>query len=158
VNLPVMVLQADEHDAGRVHPTHPAPAEPIALPSLAGIRVLVIDDEPDARELIGRTLTDHGATVTSATSAEEGLALLELSRPDVLVSDVGMPGTDGYQLMRQIRAGEAKGERLPALALTAFARAEDRKRAMLAGYQQHLAKPFDAAELVLLVSSLAQRS
>jgi CheY-like chemotaxis protein len=95
--------------------------------------------------------------VTTASTAEETLAILKTSEPDVLVCDIGMPGMDGYQLMRSIRAGEPAGRRLPALALTAFARAEDRKRAMLAGYQFHIAKPFDLAEFVLLVAGMVDR-
>jgi CheY-like chemotaxis protein len=118
---------------------------------------LIVEDEPDARELVGRILEAHGARVTLAASAEEALRILDVSSPDVLVSDIGMPGMDGYQLMRRIRSAEPKGKRLPALALTAFARAEDRKRVMLAGFQSHLAKPFEVNELVLLVSSLADR-
>ena len=78
-------------------------------------------------------------------------------KPTVIVSDIGMPVMDGYQFMRTLRAGEARGERIPALALTAFARAEDRKRSLLAGYQAHLAKPFDVAELVLVAADLARR-
>jgi CheY-like chemotaxis protein len=96
--------------------------------------------------------------VTPFDSAEAALQALKTARPTVLVSDVGMPGMDGYQLMRQVRATETKGQRLPAIALTAFARAEDRKRAMLAGYQSHLAKPFDTAELVLVVADLVNRT
>jgi CheY-like chemotaxis protein len=95
--------------------------------------------------------------VTAVGSAEDALALLQTSTPDLLISDVGMPRIDGYQLMRTIRAKEPQGERLPALALTAFARADDRKRAMLAGYQAHLAKPIDIAEFVLVVASLLNR-
>ncbi len=78
-------------------------------------------------------------------------------KPDLIVSDIGMPVMDGYQLMRTLRAGESKAEKIPAVALTAFARAEDRKRALLAGYQAHLAKPFDVAELVLVAADLAGR-
>jgi CheY-like chemotaxis protein len=158
VKLPMLIVQDGTLDKGRVHPTHPTDAEPLVLPELSGVEVLVVDDEADARELVARILQNQGARVTSAGSSEEALRLLELSKPHVLVSDVGMPGMDGYQLMRQLRATEAKGERLPALALTAFARAEDRKRAMLAGYQAHLAKPFDTAELVLMVAGLASRT
>jgi CheY-like chemotaxis protein len=153
-----MVLQDEPEPVPREHPTHATIPETLALPSLEGIRVLVVDDEADARELISRVLTDHGALVTTANSAPEALAIVETGPPDVLVSDVGMSGMDGYQLMRKIRAGEPKGTRLPALALTAFARAEDRKRAMVAGYQSHLAKPFDVAELVLTVAALMNRT
>ncbi|MPZ44354.1 MAG: PAS domain S-box protein [Betaproteobacteria bacterium] len=157
VNLPLVVVQDDSEWSSRVHPTHPNTSEHVLLPKLDGLRVLVVDDEADALELIGRVLTEHGATVTTARSAEAALARMKIDPPDVLVSDVGMPGIDGYQLMRSIRAGEPKGQRLPALALTAFARAEDRKRALLAGYQAHLAKPFDVAELVIIVAGMTER-
>jgi PAS domain S-box-containing protein len=158
VHLPLLVVQDDSEESARDHPTHPSAGEDFPLPSLAGVRVLLVDDEPDARELVGRILGDQGATVTAAATAEDAMAILDTSPPDIVVSDIGMPGMDGYQLMRLIRSREAKGRRIPALALTAFARAEDRKRLMLAGYQAHLAKPFDAAELVLLVAGLAQRT
>ncbi len=84
--------------------------------------------------------------------------MMETLSPDVLVSDIGMPGMDGYQLIRRFRAGEPKGQRLPAIALTAFARAEDRKKALLAGYQSHIAKPIDIAELVIVVAGLVGRT
>jgi len=158
VQLPLMVLQDEPEPVPREHPTHAAIPDTLALPSLEGIRVLVVDDEADASELISRVLTDHGALVTTANSAQEALAIVQSGPPDVLVSDVGMSGMDGYQLMRKIRAGEPKSTRLPALALTAFARAEDRKRAMVAGYQSHLAKPFDVAELVLTIAALMNRT
>lgn len=143
-------------EAGNADDTAPSD-DRTALPRLDQLSVLVVEDEPDARELVGRILETHGARVTLAASAEEALKILGVSTPDVLVSDIGMPGMDGYQLMRRIRSIEPKGRRLPALALTAFARTEDRKQVMLAGFQSHLAKPFDVNELVLLVSSLADR-
>jgi CheY-like chemotaxis protein len=156
VKLPLLVVH-DEVETERAHPTHPSEGENLLLPGLKGVSVLVVDDEKDARELVTRILQNQGAKVTALGSAEEALRAIEVSPPDVLVSDIGMPVTDGYQLMRTIRATEPKGRRMPALALTAFARAEDRKKAMLAGYQSHLAKPFDTAELVLMVADLAAR-
>jgi CheY-like chemotaxis protein len=120
--------------------------------------VLLVDDEADARDLLTRILENQDAKVLAVESAEAALREFALGPPDLIISDIGMPGTDGYQLMRTIRATEPRGSRVPALALTAFARAEDRKRAMVAGYQAHLAKPFDTAELVLLVASLANRA
>jgi CheY-like chemotaxis protein len=97
------------------------------------VHILVVDDELDARELIQRVLEDRRATVTTATSPDEALVLLQTRQPDVLLSDIGMPGMDGYELMRRIRASEAKRRRIGAAALTAFARTEDRKKAILAG-------------------------
>jgi CheY-like chemotaxis protein len=127
------------------------------MPELEGARILVVDDEADARELVRAVLENQGAKVTTANSAQEALALLRTTTPDLLISDIGMPGTDGHNLMRTIRGKEPRGQRLPALALTAFARPDDRKRAMLAGYQAHLAKPFDVGEFVLVVAGLLDR-
>lgn len=156
VKLPLLVLQ-DAPREERTHPTAPTENDNVMLPGLRNVRVLVVDDEADARELVMRILQGQGAIVTTASSADEALHAMQLGRPDVLVSDIGMPGTDGYQLIRKIRETEAKGARLPALALTAFARGQDRKRALLAGFQAHLAKPFDTGELVLLVASLVEQ-
>jgi len=126
---------------------------------LSGIKVLVIDDEPDARELVKRVLSRSKALVFSAATADAGFELLQSERSDVLISDIGMPGKDGYQLMREIRAlPESRGGRISAIALTAFARSEDRTKAMLAGYQVHLAKPIEPRELVAAVRSLAGRT
>ena len=158
VDLPLTIARLEEEPA-RFHPTHPAATEEQALlPGLVGVRVLVVDDEMDARQLINRVLEERGAKVTAVASGEAALRILETSEPDVLVSDIGMPGMDGYQLIRRIRAGESKGKHIAAVALTAFARAEDRKKALLAGYQSHLAKPFDIAELVIVVAGLVGRT
>jgi PAS domain S-box-containing protein len=158
VHLPLTILETKAESANRVHPTHAAAEEPSLLPSLAGVHALVVDDEADARDLIQRVLQEQGATVSLAASGAEAMRIMETSEPDILVSDVGMPDMDGYQLMRRIRASEPKGRRLPALALTAFARAEDRKRALLAGYQSHVAKPVDMAELVIVIAGLVSRT
>jgi signal transduction histidine kinase/CheY-like chemotaxis protein len=126
--------------------------------SLAGVKILVVDDESDARELVKRVLTGCGAVVEVAGSAQEALSHLSKQQPDVIVSDIGMPETDGYQFMRELRRRpSATGGRTPAVALTAFARSEDRTRAMMAGYQVHIAKPIEPRELVATVASLAGR-
>ena len=157
VELPLSILQV-EAERARAHPTaHAHEADGVALPRLDGVHAFVVDDEPDARDLLRRVLEDQGAVVTAFDSADAALAALQKSRPTVIVSDIGMPGMDGYQMMRALRASEARDSRVPALALTAFARAEDRKRALVAGFQAHLAKPFDVAELVLLVADLVGR-
>jgi CheY-like chemotaxis protein len=158
VNLPLLVTQEDV--SGRVHPTTTprVDTDAVALPSLRGIRIIVADDEPDARDLVTRLLQNQGAIVVAVASAEAALHELSMRAPDLLISDIGMPGTDGYQLIKTIRAKEELGRRVPALALTAFARAEDRKRALVAGYQAHLAKPFDTAEFVLIVAGLVNRA
>ena len=157
VELPISLIQAeDEHD--RVHPAVDARSEDmLVLPKLDGKSIFVVDDEADARYLLARIFEEQGAIVTTFSSAEAALDGLSRSKPSVLVSDIGMPGMDGYQMMRAFRATEPRDARVPALALTAFARAEDRKRALLAGYQAHLAKPFDLAELLLLVADLVER-
>ena len=121
------------------------------------MHVFIVDDEPDARDLLRTVLEDQGAKVTSFGSAQDALAALKTTKPTVLICDVGMPKMDGYQLIRTLRAEESRSERIPALALTAFARAEDRKRSLVAGYQAHLAKPFDVGELILVIADLVGR-
>lgn len=127
---------------------------PVGPASLRGATVLVVDDEPDARELVKRVLEEHAARVVAVSSAPEAFGAVQESRPDVLVSDIGMPGMDGYALLRELRAGGGPGRDVPAVALTAFARPEDRERALSAGYRAHLAKPVDPMRLVSLVASL----
>jgi PAS domain S-box-containing protein len=125
--------------------------------SLANIRVLVVEDEPDTAEFIINLLAMHGADVVTAVSAREALEAVVHARPDILISDIGLPEMDGYQLMEQIRKmNVADGGGIPAVALTAFARSEDRTRALRAGYQTHLAKPIESTELVATVASFAE--
>ncbi len=135
------------------------PARDAALASASlppGLRVLVVDDEADTRGWIARVLADGGADVRAAASAAEALAALAAFRPQLLLSDIGMPGRDGYALIRDVRAlPDAALASVPALALTAFARAEDSARAIAAGYQLHLGKPVDEARLLAAVASLA---
>ncbi|OKH32714.1 hypothetical protein NIES2101_40510 [Calothrix sp. HK-06] len=122
---------------------------------LAGVKVLVVDDEPDARELIRCVLEDALANVITAGSAIEGLELVKQEAPDVIVSDIGMPDEDGYQFIKKVRSLPIeKGRKIPAVALTAYARAEDRKRTLLAGYQMHITKPVEPSELIAIISSL----
>ncbi len=126
---------------------------------LDGLRVLVVDDETDAREWIRTVLQDSGAEVILAASVGEALEALQQSRPDVLVSDIGMPGEDGYALMRKIREMESvSGVSIPAVALTGYARVEDYREALAAGFQLHVAKPVRAAELIAVVASLGKMS
>ena len=158
VQLPLSIVQLEDEKYPRVHPTAETHAiESFALPNLEGVHVFSVDDERDARELLQAVLEARGAKVTSFDSAEDALAALKTSKPSVLVCDIGMPKMDGYQLIRTLRASEPLGERIPALALTAFARAEDRKRSLVAGYQAHLAKPFDVGEFVLILANLIGR-
>jgi len=128
--------------------------EPVVLASLKGVRVLVVDDELDAREVLGTILSAVGAEVELAASASEALELLASFGPDVLVSDVGMPGDDGYALIRSVREGSARFARVPALALTAYASPEDARHAVLAGFDTHLSKPVAAAALTAVVWKL----
>ncbi len=158
VNLPIIIRGEESSRASRVHPTAADLPESVPLPRLDGMQAMLVDDEGDALELVRRVLEGQGAIVTTVRSGEEALKLLESHQPDVLISDIGMPGMDGYQFMRRMRAAEPKGRRIPALALTAFARPDDRKNAILAGFQAHLAKPFDVAELAIVVAGLAGRT
>ena len=128
------------------------------VPALDGVRVLVVDDDADTRELIRMILGRYGAEVTVVATAGAALEALEQAPPDVLVSDIAMPEDDGYDLIRKVRALDAgRGGRTPALALTALARIEDQARAIAAGYQQHAAKPIDPADLAAAVATLAGR-
>jgi CheY-like chemotaxis protein/two-component sensor histidine kinase len=141
---------------------HPRVAEgqPVyyAPPTLDGIKVLVVDDDPDARDILARILRGGGASVITASSAAEALKILMASKPALLISDIGMPGEDGYDLIRTVRAlAEDDCGRVPAVALTAFARSEDRQRALLAGYQLHVAKPVEPSELLTVCASLVGR-
>jgi PAS domain S-box-containing protein len=129
------------------------------LPSLQGLKVLVVDDEADTRELIGEVLKECGSEVITSRSAAEALVALEQHQPDVLISDLGMPDEDGYSLISKIRAlPSERGGQIPAAALTAYARVEERLRVLRSGFQFHLPKPVDSAELVTVVASLAGRA
>jgi signal transduction histidine kinase len=127
---------------------------PSPLSDLAGLHVLVVDDDADAREAVVRVLQESGATVTSAAGAADALRTLDERVPDVLVSDIGMPEVDGYELIRRVRAG--RSVRVPAMALSAFSREEDRERAFQAGFDEYLTKPVEPHRLVQRVSSLAR--
>ena len=162
VELPLAAVDtyAVEAAAGR-EPRPSALSSDIAAPlpraNLKGVRVLVVDDEPDARDLVERLLTECAAIVTTAASASEALQQVTREKPDVLVSDIGMPEEDGYTLMRWIRKLDGDRGDIPAIAFTAYARAEDRTKAMQAGYQLHLAKPVEPAKLIAMVAKLAKR-
>jgi CheY-like chemotaxis protein len=123
------------------------------------LRVLIVDDEPDTRGLLRKVLEGCGSEVTTAGSAAEALAAFDESKPDVLISDIGMPEEDGYELIGKVRARErGTADRIPAIALTAYARVEDRVRALNAGFQVHVPKPIEPAELVAVVASLTGRT
>jgi signal transduction histidine kinase/ActR/RegA family two-component response regulator/PAS domain-containing protein len=162
VTLPIVsVHQAGSETDDRRHPRVAQQHVGIADSCLEvdGLRVLVVDDEPDARNLVKRVLEDCHAVVTATGSVDEAVRLVESERFDVLVSDIGMPGQDGYALIRRVRAlPAAGGGRIPGIALTAYARADDRVKAIAAGFVMHLAKPIEPAELVTMVAAAAGRA
>jgi CheY-like chemotaxis protein len=120
---------------------------------------MIVDDEPDVRELLLTVIEESGAKAIAAASVSEALKILDKFQPDVLVSDIGMPLEDGYTLIRQVRELEVKRDRLlPAIALTAYVKEEDSENAIASGFQMHLSKPVDTTELVKVVASLAGRT
>jgi signal transduction histidine kinase/DNA-binding response OmpR family regulator len=160
VRLPVAIARSDDDtplSGARVHPTAAAGAFAPG-PSLRGLRVLVVDDDRDGLELIATILTTSGAEVRACASAADGLEAIQAWRPDVLLSDIEMPREDGYTLIRRVRGLESAAvARTPAVALTAYGRVEDRLRTLSAGFNMHVPKPVDPAELVTVVASLAGR-
>jgi PAS domain S-box-containing protein len=159
VKLPLMSLRVKSDRGERVHSSVESGEPSGNLLLLNGVRVLIVDDETDSREVLTATLEQVGAEVTAVASASEALDAITQLTPDVLVSDIGMPLEDGYSLIRKVRQLKAEqGGQIPAIALTAYARPEDRMRAIAAGFQMHIAKPLEPAELVTMVASLAGRS
>jgi PAS domain S-box-containing protein len=156
----VVRLPAVETSADKVPPLGREPQEGMAAaPRLDGLRVLVVDDEPDARNLIAAVLQGRGAQVFMAASAAEAVTMLQAERPAVVLSDISMRDEDGYDFIREVRAlPPESGGRTPAAALTAYGRLEDRMKALSAGFQLHVAKPVDPAELVAVVASLGGRT
>ena len=158
VALPLTVIHGPA-DAERLHPKTPSKERAEGKPvRLDGIKVMVVDDQTDAQQLIRRVLEDCGAKVITCSSAAEALPILERERPAVLVSDIGMPEIDGYEFLKKVRAlGADRGGAVPAVALTAFARSEDRTRALLSGFMVHVTKPVEPSELAATVASVAGR-
>jgi PAS domain S-box-containing protein len=158
VMLPLMSVHHELSGVEMPRPLIENHTLPDRQPSLNDLRVLVVDDEPDARELVAVVLTGRGAEVVTVGSALEALEEMGRQRFNVLVSDIGMPGMDGYTLIGKIRQLPAEhGGRIPAAALTAYAGVDDRMRVLSAGYQTHIAKPVEPAELLTVVASLAER-
>ncbi|MEG3978594.1 response regulator, partial [Microcoleus sp. herbarium8] len=151
VRIPLMPVQP---------PTIPAASAPPEKSfNLSGIRVLAVDDDADARDLVVFLLEDCGASVTAVSNATDALAALIVSLPDLLLSDIGMPDTDGYMLLRQVRALPAEqGGLVPAIALTAYAGEIDYRQALAAGFQRHLSKPLDPDKLLQTMLDLLDRS
>jgi signal transduction histidine kinase len=168
VTLPLRSIQHQEQEPPEPQPPEPQHLEESVItadvtfncpPDLRGVRVLVVDDEEDARRLLVAVLEQCDASVKTCASVTEALAEIEKWGPDVLVSDIEMPGEDGYTLIRKVRELESEREgRLPAVALTAHARAEDRMRVLSSGYQMHVPKPVEPAELAIVIASLAGRA
>jgi len=158
IKIPVMMVHPVRDHIPRVHPRASARPRPFAVPDLRDVRVLAVDDEADALALVSDVLQAAGAHVSTARSVEEALAILETEVPDVVVADLGMPLVDGFQFIARVRRHHNPLVReVPAAALTAYARSEDRTKALRAGFQIHLAKPIDPAELVTTIASLARR-
>jgi PAS domain S-box-containing protein len=159
VVLPVALLKLDAAEEHR-RPPEMVPSEPMRIPTvdLSGVSIVAVDDEEDARALLQKILSRSGAKVRTAGSAREAMELIRQRAPDILISDVGMPGEDGYSLIRAVRSlSPAEGGRIPALALSAYTRKEDRIRSLSAGFQMHLSKPAEPVELLAVVMSLANR-
>jgi PAS domain S-box-containing protein len=157
VMLPLPSLHEVSNAAEKTQPTNERNS-PTAQHSLSGLRILVVDDERDTRELVAAVLTTCGAEVVSVGSATKALDQMERQRFDLLISDIGMPEMNGYDLIGRIRQlGEEHGGRTPAVALTAYAGIDDRKRALAAGYEMHIPKPFVAAELISAATSLTEQ-
>jgi CheY-like chemotaxis protein len=159
VMLPITPVYQVDASGSRVHPAArdllPAPD---GNDRLDGLKVLVVDDEPDTRELLKQGLEYCGASVRLAGSAAEALAKLDNELPDILISDIGMPGTDGYDLIRQVRnLANEKTRKIAAIALTAYTRVEDRLQALRAGYDMHVPKPVELTELVAVAVSVTRR-
>jgi PAS domain S-box-containing protein len=161
ISLPVAKPQLQSHSSSDVQPPSLAEEQQrqqtAALPQLIGLRVLVVEDEDDARDLVRLVLEDCGSIVTTASNVTEAFASIEREPPDVLVSDIGLPGGEsGYDLIRRVRAlPPERGGNIPAAAMTAYARGEDRLRALAAGFIVHVAKPIEPTELVTVVAALA---
>jgi CheY-like chemotaxis protein len=153
VHLPVGATPVPGQPRSSSRPPLPIPRPP----QLQGLRVLVVDDEDDARQLVKAVLEDCGCIVTTAGGVDQALQAFERDVPSMLISDIGMPGRDGYELIRRVRTlPRDKGGDVPAAALTGYARAEDRRQLLNAGYSMHIAKPVEPAELVAVVVSLTR--
>ena len=154
IDLPVSPVRQEARGTGIA--ASAAGAE-VLHPELRGLKVLIVDDDQDARELLTAVLERCGSFVASAGSTREALEKLHSEKPDVLVSDIGMPGEDGFALIRQVRAlPEEAGSNIPAAALTAYARAEDRRKALDAGYMMHITKPVEPTEFVAVIANLTR--
>jgi signal transduction histidine kinase/ActR/RegA family two-component response regulator len=156
VKLPLMVTVQHTTDVDRRHPVASGPPS-VTRARLDGVEVLVVDDEPDTNEMLQALLTSRGAEVRVAASTRQALEILDRWRPALIVSDIGMPEQDGYVLIREVRQRTpARGGEIPAIALTGYARVEDRVRVLTAGFQTHVAKPIDPTELIAVAASVVR--
>ena len=161
VSLPIPpMLPVEPTDSEAAAPTEPSRPETAwsepGRTMLEGVRLLVVEDEADSREMLVTAFEQYGAKVSAVASAREGLEVLQRAPPDVLICDIGLPGEDGHEFIRKVRALEAdRGGRIPALALTSYAGPGDRRKALAAGFDLHVPKPAEPAELVAMVAALA---
>ena len=159
VRLPLMIVHHESPPERRRQATSETAGADTRLPDLVGLTVLAADDDADARALVSETLGSRGANVIVVESADEAIAALQTIRPDVVITDIGMAYTDGFELLKRIRQSNDQTIReVPAAALTAYARAEDRMKVLQGGFQMHLVKPIDPAELIVAVAVLAKRT
>ncbi len=158
LKIPVMIVHPTREAVPRVHPRSGHGPRAIPLGDLRHVHVLAVDDERDALSLVSEVLEAAGARVSTAQSAEDALSTLDAEVPDVIVADLGMPHLDGFQFIHRVRRhADSRVRDIPAAALTAYARSDDRMKALRAGFQIHLAKPIDPAELVTTIAALAKR-
>jgi PAS domain S-box-containing protein len=158
LQLPMMIVHAETHEEQRVHPHTHSRHNSVTVPNLEGVRVLAVDDDRDALALVREILEVTGAQVSTAYSADTAMAVIESERPHVLLADLGMPQVDGFELIAKVRAlADLDLRHTPAAALTAYARSEDRVKALRSGFQLHLAKPVEPGELMAAIAALARR-
>jgi len=157
VNIPVMPVNKQPASIERVHPSRGWTEISLECPpEISGLKVLVVDDDADTCEMLRFVLEQCGGVVTTVADAESAIEAFQATRPTIMISDIGLPEVDGYELLRRIRDEERQtGRKTPAVALTAFARIEDRVKALAAGYQMHVAKPVEPGELLTIVASLS---
>jgi CheY-like chemotaxis protein len=159
VSLPLMIVRHERRGSEREHPRQDRPDTTLTIPDLRDVRVLAVDDDPDALLMVRDILESAGAIVSMAGSAGQALEMLGLEAHDVLLSDLGMPQRDGFSLISEVRQSAIPSIRaIPAAALTAYARSEDRARALRSGFQIHLAKPIDPSELMAAIAALTRRT
>jgi len=157
VKLPILAVHFDQGELLEDRRAHAAALASDSV-DLTGLKVLIVDDESDTRLVVSRLLGECGAEVIGAASAAEAMSILQTQKPDVLIGDIGMPEMDGYQMIKRIRSlPAAAGGEIPAIALTAFSRVEDRRRALLAGYQYHVGKPVEVSELTATIATITKR-